>query len=351
MNSNQFSHEVFMQRCFDLARMGRTGVSPNPMVGAVLVHQNKIIGEGYHEQFGGDHAEVRAVASVVPEKRHLIPDATLYVSLEPCCFYGKTPACTDLIRAQRIKRVVVSALDPTPEVNGQGVAQLKASGVEVITGVLEGAGKSLIARRGKFVNTQMPWITLKFAQTQSGLFSPLPKSRMMISTPLTQRWVHKMRAEADAIMVGMDTVLVDDPALTTRLYPGKSPLRVVIGDVSRLRADLQILNRDAKTLIYHTGKEITESLEAGHARIVALETFSLKSVFQDLAAQNIGNLIIEGGSRLLQSVLATTYWDEAIIIRGAGFFPEGTPAPVVPGTLTNRARCGEDEVLTFVRKC
>lgn len=351
MNSNQFSHEVFMQRCFDLARMGREGVSPNPMVGAVLVHHNRIIGEGYHEKYGADHAEVRAVASVAPEERHLVPEATLYVSLEPCCFYGKTPACTDLIRAQQIKRVVVSVLDPTPEVNGRGVAQLRGAGIEVVTGVMDAEGKALIERRGKFVNSKMPWITLKFAQTQNGWFAPLPQQRVMISTPITQRWVHKMRAEADAIMVGLDTVLVDDPALTTRFYPGKSPLRIIVGDASRLKVGLQVLNKDAETLIYHTGRDIPVELPTGHVRVVVLEPFSLMGVFQDLAVRNIGNLLIEGGSRLLESVLSTGHWDEAIVIRGVGFFPEGIPAPIVNGILAESRRSGKDEVLTFIPKC
>jgi len=350
MVSNPTKAEFFMRRCLDLARMGRAGVSPNPMVGAVLVHNEKIIGEGFHQVFGAEHAEVNAISSVPEEKRHLIPEATLYVSLEPCCFHGKTPACTDLIRFHRIKKVVIAALDPTPEVNGQGVDQLRQSGVEVITGVLEEEGKALIERRQKFVTTGLPWITLKFAQTQGGLFAPLPLGKTMISAPLSQRWVHKMRAEADAIMVGMHTALVDNPELTTRLYPGKSPLRVIVGNAARLRPNMHIFNADAPTLIYHTGNP-EESPDFLKDRLVVLPDVSLSAIMQDLAQRNIGHLLVEGGSQLLSAIIAQELWDEAWVIRGNVFLPAGIPAPFVPGTLMKTQRMGRDEILAFRRKC
>lgn len=340
-------HELFMKRCFDLAYKGKANVSPNPMVGAVLVYNNKIIGEGFHKAFGSDHAEVNAINSVKPQDRYLIPQSTLYVSLEPCCFHGKTPACTDLIRRCQIKKVVISALDPTPEVNGQGVKQLRDSGVEVISGILDRDGEQFIAARREYIEAQRPWITIKFAQTQNGYFAPNPASRKQISGPMTSRFVHKLRSEADAILIGINTLLTDNPHLTTRNYSGASPTRIIVGDVNRLHTDLNIFNKVAPTLVYHN--QSTEiKIPDLNCEIVVLSDFNLQKMFKDLKDRGIGKILVEGGVKLLESLFAEGLWDETFMIRGTAFFTEGIPAPLPKGILKTKMIIGSDEVLTFV---
>ncbi|RMF32110.1 MAG: bifunctional diaminohydroxyphosphoribosylaminopyrimidine deaminase/5-amino-6-(5-phosphoribosylamino)uracil reductase RibD, partial [Bacteroidetes bacterium] len=221
------SDEVFMRRCFDLARLGAGRVSPNPMVGAVLVYEGRIIGEGWHRRYGGAHAEVNALASVAPSDRALIRRSTLYVSLEPCCIHRKTPPCTNLILREGIPRVVVSCLDPTPEVNGRGLELLREGGVEVRVGVLEEEGRRLIRFREAFVRHGRPFVLLKFACSRDG-FLGKPGEQIWISNPWTKRWVHRCRAAADAILVGTRTARTDNPQLTTRLFFGDSPLRIVL---------------------------------------------------------------------------------------------------------------------------
>ena len=220
---------VFMRRCLQLASLGRGHVSPNPMVGAVVVHRGQIIGEGYHRCYGQPHAEVNAINSV--RDAGLLPECTLYVSLEPCSHYGKTPPCADLIVQKKIPRVVVGCLDPFPKVSGQGVARLREAGVEVVTGVLEEECKAL---NRTFMTCQIderPFVTLKWAQSRDGYIDRIRKPgepAIRISDDVSSVWVHRLRAEADAILVGTNTAVADNPSLTTRLWYGRSPLRIVL---------------------------------------------------------------------------------------------------------------------------
>jgi diaminohydroxyphosphoribosylaminopyrimidine deaminase/5-amino-6-(5-phosphoribosylamino)uracil reductase len=234
-------HTRYMQRCFDLAYLGAGKVSPNPMVGAVLVHQNQIIGEGFHTGYGQPHAEVEAVRSVREEDKPLLSESTLYVSLEPCCFRGKTPACTSLILEKNIPKVVISVKDFTPEVAGKGVAILKEAGVEVITGILEEEGKKVAAIRNHIVQQHRPFVLLKYARSADGYLSKKGQSTWL-TNPLSKRWVHQWRKETDAIMVGTETAMMDNPCLTTRYFQGASPIRVVLDRQGRLPHDLHLFD-------------------------------------------------------------------------------------------------------------
>lgn len=345
------NHELFMRRCFDLANKGKATVSPNPMVGAVLVFDNQIIGEGYHKAFGSDHAEVNAVNSVPADKKKLIPESTLYVSLEPCCFYGKTPACTDLIRRNQIKKVVVSVTDPSPEVNGKGIAILRESGVEVLTGILAKEGEKIIAARRRVVESNRPWITIKFAQTRNGYFAPIPREKSMISGLLSNKLVHKLRAESDAILVGVTTVLIDNPQLTTRAFPGKSPIRVITGNIEKLSPNLNVLDGSTPTWLYHTGPKNDLYFSRKGCQQINLGSYNLQAMFEDLANKGIGKVLAEGGKELLASLFKEELWDEAHVIHGEKTFFNGLPAPAIPGEMVEHQKLGRDDWYTFIRKC
>ncbi len=223
--------EIYVQRCFDMAVLGVDKVSPNPMVGAILVHKNRIIGEGYHEKFGQAHAEVNALRNVEPSDKKYISSSTLYVSLEPCCIHGNTPPCTDLIIKNGIPEVVISCLDQTPKVAGEGVGKLKRSGINVFEGLLKQKGERLSNIRNTFVTEERPYIILKYAQSLDG-FIGKPDRQVWLTNSVSKRLVHKWRQEADAIIVGTNTALIDNPKLTTRYFSGSCPLRIVFFQAS-----------------------------------------------------------------------------------------------------------------------
>jgi len=344
------THEAYMRRCFDLARLGAGSVSPNPMVGAVLVHQNRIIGEGFHRQYGFAHAEVNAVNNVRAEDRQLLPEATLYVSLEPCCIFGKTPPCTNLILENRIPKVVISCLDQTPGVAGNGVKILQAGGVEVITGVLEAEGQRLSAIRNTYVTQQRPYVILKFAKTKDQFIGPEDGSQYWITNAYTKRLVHRWRSETDAILVGTNTALSDDPQLTNRLYFGKSPLRVVLDKSLRLPKTLALFDGTMPTLVFTERTDAPGSNNLEYASIVFDQNL-VPQILARLAEKKCTSLIVEGGAQILQAFLDAGLWDEARVFTGQppppllrlslrhqkGELPEGTkylfkgiPAPIMP---------------------
>lgn len=345
--------ELFIQRCFDLARLGAGHVSPNPMVGAVLVYEDRIIGEGWHQKYGEAHAEVNAVKSVKPENQHLLSKATLYVSLEPCCIFGRTPPCTDLIIKHKIPKVVISCLDQTPEVAGMGVKILQEHGVEVKTGVLEEQGKELARFRNNFVTRQRPYIFLKFAQTLNG-YMGLPNEQVWISNAFSKRLVHKWRSEMDAILIGSKTALVDNPQLTNRLYFGKSPLRIVLDRNLTLSKDLNIFDKSQKTLIVSempSNKEQATSDKYPATNIQCLQlNFDqdfLNQLLQHLHQQKITTLLVEGGARLLQSFIDQHLWDEAYVLVGDKTIEKGIPAPVLSGVVNARFALGKDQIIRY----
>ena len=301
-----------MSRCIELARNGSGDVAPNPMVGAVLVHEGRIIGEGYHRRYGEAHAEVNCIDSVNEENKELIPLSTLYVSLEPCAHFGKTPPCTDLIIANRIPRVVIGCQDPFTEVNGKGIDKLASAGVNIVSGILEKECKELNKRFFTFHTQFRPYIILKWAQTADKRIAGDGAERLLISNEQTNRLVHKWRSEEASILVGTNTALLDDPELTARYWNGTSPIRLVVDMDLALPTSLKIFNNRQRTIIFNTIKhgeddhltyyQVTHDVSVIHQVVNALYQMKIQSV------------LVEGGARLLQSFIDEGMWDEARII-------------------------------------
>ena len=320
MNNEQ--HLKWMQRALDLAEMGRGHVSPNPMVGCVIVHNDKIIGEGYHQKYGGPHAEVNAINSVTAP--NLLPESTCYVTLEPCAHFGKTPPCADLLVAKKVKRVVIASMDTNPLVGGKGVQKLKDAGIEVSTGVLEQHARNLNRRFFTMIEKKRPYILLKWAQTADGFIARNNFDSKWISSEQSRMMVHQWRAEEDAILVGTNTALHDNPKLDVRDWHGKSPLRLVIDRHLRLPTDLNLFDGSLPTIVYNTVK--TEEKE--HLNFVEIgEKDFLQNMLADLNERKVQSVLVEGGSFLLNSLIALGLWDEARVFECPILFNEGIMAP------------------------
>ncbi len=333
-----------MSRCFDLARRGIGHVSPNPPVGAVLVYQDRILGEGYHQKFGGPHAEVNAISSVRDEDRHLIPESTLYVSLEPCCTVGKTGACTELIKAEGIKDVRISAFDPNNSVPHLGVAHLQSAGVQITTKILENQGKSLIRPFSTNILLKRPHIQLKWAQSKHNI-SGVEGQQVWFSDPTSSAWTHKLRAEADAILVGARTVTTDNPQLTTRHYPGKSPQRVVYDPNGRLSDQYDVFKDDGCQVHYYALAE-NEKIRGQHIRKSIISTpNALAEIIEDLFREQIGIVLVEGGPYVHKLFIKEALWDEAWVIRTQHEQTEGILAPNVNGGLIQKIEPGVDTII------
>lgn len=324
--------EQYMYRCLQLARAGAGYVAPNPMVGAVLVHHNRIIGEGYHRQYGMPHAEVNCIASVKNENRHLISESVLYVSLEPCAHYGKTPPCAELIIEHRIPKVVVGCRDPFPEVNGKGIERLLAEGITVVTGVLEKACRELNKRFFTFHTQRRPFIALKWAQSRDGAIAAPGGSAVQISNAYTNRLVHRWRSEEAAILAGTRTAMLDNPSLTTRLWPGQHPVRLVIDRELKLPGTLQLFDAKAPTIIFNERRDTM----LGGDRILGGNWFyrvsdgvsMVQQVVNALYELRIQSVLVEGGAQILQSFINENKWDEARIITNEALgIPGGIKAP------------------------
>lgn len=342
--------EFYMRRCFDLARLGAGNVSPNPMVGALIVHQGRIIGEGFHAAYGHAHAEVNAVANVAPGDQSVLGKSTLYVSLEPCCVYGKTPPCTNLILSRQIPRVVVSCIDPSPGVNGKGIEVLRSGGVDVCFGLLQEEGEELIRARKIFVRAKRPYVVLKWAETQNGLIAPAENDRYWISGVYSQRLTHRLRMEADAILIGATTAIKDDPRLNNRYYFGKSPIKVVISPHTELPAWLTLFQGETPTLYVHSKKSPSTGFPAQveHISIDPQEEELIPSVLAQLASRNIGIVLIEGGAHTLNSFIRQGLWDEAWVLQSkTAFFREGLPGPYVPVPFEREETLGADRLLYY----
>lgn len=336
-------HEKYIRRTFQLAQLGAGNVSPNPMVGAVLVNNDRIIGEGYHQQHGQAHAEVNALKNVRAEDRHLIAQSTLYVSLEPCCIFGRTPPCTNLILDNEIPKVVISCLDLTPKVAGNGVQILRDAGVEVITGILEEEGLWLSRFRRTFVTQNRPHIILKFAQSQDG-FLGKPDKQVWLTNTYSKRYVHKMRSKIDAILIGSNTARVDNPQLTNRLYIGKSPLRIVLNQNKDLSTNLNIFQTATPT--WWINKKTDGQLANSNTQLVKIDfdEYLLPNLLQKLQAANITSLMIEGGAATLQHFIDANLWDEAQILTADTLLQNGIKAPVLFGELREKHDLGSDSL-------
>ena len=324
--------EKYIRRCIELASNGLCNAAPNPMVGAVIVHNGKIIGEGYHAKCGEGHAEVNAIRSVKDET--LLKETTIYVSLEPCSHYGKTPPCADLIISKGIPRVVVGCIDPFSQVSGRGIRKLREAGIDVTVGVLEEECKNLIRRFVTFNTQKRPYITLKWAESADGYIDINREngSPVVLSTPVTSMYVHKQRAEHKAILVGRRTALLDNPSLTTRNWYSKNPLRLVIDRNLTLPAELKLFDHSTPTMVFTEKQKNSED----NLEYVALD-FSkdiLPQICTVLYDRKIQSLLVEGGTTLLQSFIDSELWDEIFVEHSEKVLYEGVKSPIIPkGTI------------------
>jgi diaminohydroxyphosphoribosylaminopyrimidine deaminase/5-amino-6-(5-phosphoribosylamino)uracil reductase len=337
-------HNIYMRRCLELAELGMGNVNPNPMVGAVIVLDDKVMGEGYHQKYGEAHAEVNAVNQVINKfdnYAELLKQATIYVSLEPCAHYGKTPPCADLIIKHQIPKVVVGCRDPFDQVNGKGIEKLQAAGVEVVLGVLEAECKWLNRRFFTRIQKHRPYIILKWAQTSDGFFAPADGSQFWITGPESRKLVHQWRGEEDAILVGTKTVTTDNPQLNVRYSDGKSPKRVVIDRKLKLNKNLNIFDQSVDTLIFN---EVETRID-GKNKYIALEDFGRyvpQYILYQLYMQDIQSVIIEGGAHTLNTFIETGLWDEARIFTGPVNLESGIKAPRINGIIEEEVLSGTD---------
>ena len=314
-----------MHRCLSLAKLGAGNVAPNPVVGAVLVHNHRIIGEGYHMKYGEAHAEVNCINNVAETDRPLLQKATMYVSLEPCAHYGKTPPCADLIIGNNIPQVVIGCGDSFKEVAGKGIQKMQQAGIHVITGVLQKEAIEINRRFFTFYQQQRPFIILKWAQSADNKIAAANYSRIMISNDKTNRLVHKWRSEEAAIFVGTNTALSDDPSLTARYWKGKDPVRLVIDKELKLPATLKLFDESANTIVFNNSREMQGKIT--YCRITGEQDY-LEQVMRRLYELNIQSVLVEGGTRLLQSFIDSDLWDEARVITNDSLqVPGGILAP------------------------
>ena len=358
-----------MQRCIELARKGAGSVAPNPMVGAVLVCDDEIIGEGWHQQYGEAHAEVNCIRKAEAKGfAHLIAKATIYVSLEPCAHFGKTPPCSDFIIKHNIPKVVIGCRDPFKEVDarlndevgqGKGIEKLKAAGVEVVADVLKEECMELNKRFFTFHKQQRPYIILKWAQTKNKMIAPLnhppfggetsdsAHQRLLISNEMTNRLVHQWRGEEASILVGTNTALLDDPQLTNRYWEGKQPVRLVLDKQLRLPNTLKIFNDAARTIIFNSIKNTQE----GNVQFYQLpaDADTVPALLRSLYQLNINSVLVEGGAQLLESFIAAGLWDEArIITNGQLTVEEGLAAPQLAHQIqVTEQQIGTDHIVFY----
>lgn len=322
------NHENYIQRCIQIAKNGLGTARPNPMVGAVIVYNTSIIGEGYTSPYGGNHAEVNAIHAV--KDKSLLKKSTLYVTLEPCSHFGKTPPCSDLINAHNIPNVIIGCIDDNPKVAGKGIKKLMDAGCKVTVGVLEAECKTHHKRFFTFHNKKRPYIILKWAESNDGFIAPKTKEQkrpVWITNSLSRQLVHKWRSEEQAILVGTNTVLEDNPTLTVRHWTGKNPTRVVLDKNHSLSKEHFVFNDEAETII--------------------IEDHSAKAISNNLFERNINSVIIEGGAKTLQMFIDEGLWDEARIFTGTTEFKEGIKAPNLSGRLISNEKIQDDSLKIY----
>jgi len=342
------SDEIYMQRSLELARKGKASVAPNPMVGAVLVYDDRIIGEGYHQEFGGPHAEVNCINSISSADAELITASTLYVSLEPCNHFGKTPPCTDLIIGKKIPRVIIGCKDSFEKVNGSGIQKLREAGVEVTEDVLKEDCLEINKRFFTYHSRQRPYIILKWAESANGQIGIKGKGRTKISGEATDKIVHKWRSEEGAILVGTNTALLDDPRLDTRLWPGRNPLRIVLDRRLTLPGSLHLFDQSIPTLVINTVK-FDEKENCSLYK--TSENDNLLGVLLHVIYQRkITSLIVEGGAETIQSFINQGLWDEARIITNPLLnLDNGVKAPVINNAELSYEFRSDEDVIRFFR--
>lgn len=344
------TNELYMQRCIELAELGMGNVSPNPMVGCVIVHNEEIIGEGYHARFGAAHAEVNAVSSVLEKYGEqapgLLSESTVYVNLEPCAHYGKTPPCADMLIRHQVKKVVIGNTDPFADVNGKGIEKLRSAGIEVVTGVLEEKCSYLNRRFLTRVTQERPYIILKWAATANGYFAPKNTTQEWISGPLARKLVHKWRTEEDAILIGKRTAISDNPLLTSREWTGKNPVRILIDRQLHVPASSQLFNDQAKTIILNEVRTRTEG-NISYIQMEDMQHYLPQKVAFQLYLMDIQSVIIEGGSNTLMQFINAGLWDEARVFTSAKSWKDGLPAPQIHGEVTDETDVQQDRLTIY----
>jgi diaminohydroxyphosphoribosylaminopyrimidine deaminase / 5-amino-6-(5-phosphoribosylamino)uracil reductase len=341
-------HDTYMERCFELALKGLGYVAPNPLVGCVIVKDEKIIAEAYHMEYGKAHAEVNAILSL--SENFDYSDCTLYVNLEPCSHQGKTPPCSDLIIKKNFKRVVISNVDTNPLVGGKGIERLKKAGIEVEAGILEKKGRELNKRFFTFHEKQRPYIILKWAETNDGYISRLPlpenKNENWITGAESKKLSHQWRAQEQAIMVGTNTVMSDDPQLTVRLSEGKNPLRIVLDRQLRIPDHANVFDESAPTLVF-TDHDKASDKNINYIRLNR-EKDLVETILFEAYKLNISSMIIEGGAKLLNAFIAKNFWDEArIFVNPAMNFMNGIEAPEFNKKAVSPEKVGNDLLYTI----
>lgn len=382
---SQTPHEHYMQRCLELAANGLRAAMPNPSVGAVLVHDGSIIGEGHTSPFGGPHGEVNCLNSVLEADRHLIPQSTLYVSLEPCSHYGKTPPCCDLIIRNDIQNIVVGTVDPNEKVSGNGIRKLEEAGKNVTVGVLEAECREFNRRFFTFHEQQRPYIILKWAESADGFLSPSDrllddsmdrsfdssnnpkiqksntqdveqsknpkielsdKKPVWITNKYSRQLVHKWRSEEMAILAGTQTVLDDNPQLDVRTWTGPNPVRIILDRTNRIPDDYSVKNHKIKTIILTETPNLANLDTLLYERIVFDDQLP-KTIADVLYRHNLQSVIIEGGRKTLQTFIDANLWDEARVFKGTAVFTNGTPAPQFTAAATHREMIFDDELIIY----
>ncbi|SKB34374.1 diaminohydroxyphosphoribosylaminopyrimidine deaminase [Daejeonella lutea] len=340
---------MFMRRCIELAALGIESVSPNPLVGALVVSDGKIVGEGYHMKFGEAHAEVNAIKNVLESNADgpaLLKRSTMYVSLEPCSHFGKTPPCADLIINSNIPRIVIGCRDPFPHVNGNGITRLRDAGVEVIEGILENECYTLNKRFFTRIQKQRPYIILKWAQTKDGFFAPENRSQKWITSSNSRQLVHRWRSEEDAVLIGKNTALADNPRLNVREWKGKSPIRIIVDRNLELSSSLNIFDQSQDTIIFNALR--TELI--GRTKYLELEDFDNllpQLICYQLYLMDIQSVIVEGGATVLNLFINAGLWDEARVFTGKEEWESGIIAPVLEGKPLHTITVGSDELNTW----
>ena len=321
--------ESYMQRCLSLARNGESHVSPNPMVGAVIVYNNEIIGEGYHHKYGQAHAEPNAINAV--KNHELLSQSTLYVNLEPCSHFGKTPPCADLIVTTGIKKVIIGTLDPNPKVSGRGVKKMQEAGIEVIVGVMENECRELNKCFFTFHAQKRPYVILKWAQTKDGFIDKIRNDKselpLQISNQLTRQFTHRMRADNQSILVSTNTLILDNPSLTVRHWAGKSPVRIAIDRNISVPDDYNIVDGKLQTIIF-TEKECVSKSNIEYIKI-PFDDESLTSILKSIYEHNVNSVLVEGGAKLLQNFINQGLWDEANVEISEQIIQSGVAAPAI----------------------
>ncbi len=336
------NNTLYMQRALELAALGREWVSPNPMVGCVIVHEDKIIGEGFHQKFGEPHAEVNAVNSVADKT--LLSEATVYVTLEPCSHYGKTPPCAELLIKHSVKKVVICNEDPFPKVAGKGLQMLRDAGIEVETGLLSDKGEELNKRFFKANRTDLPYVILKWAETADGFIANADGSPVKISNTTTDVTVHRWRAEEDAILVGKNTVISDNPRLNVRHWvDGKNPVRGILDSKLELDRGKNIFDGTQKTLIFNSVLSKTEN------GFEFIRNEDLTDVLKELKARGINSVLVEGGRKIHESFIAQRLFDEIRVIKSSKILNQGLSSPTLPPgiLLEENIRILDDQIFFY----